>query len=145
MDFGTAKGAVRPIPLKIVEVAADAPEQERANATYLRTLRVLTRNVGRRKALEVQRRGAELQAAGDAYEAAAYVVRELVLGIVRQPSTQGQPFEPFMVDDQEDAISLGSGVHLDVLVDQLDGQHLLELVAMTALDAQAPTAAQLGF
>lgn len=147
MQFGTRKGALRPVPLKIEEPAADADAEAKANAAYLAKLRVMVRNVGRHKALEVQRQGQALQEAGDAHGAAAYVVRELVGGIMH--FLGGPPLTRYVVvgdpDVLSDTVDLGPGVDPDVLVEELDGQYLLELVAMTALGAQAPTAAQLGF
>jgi hypothetical protein len=146
MEFGIRRGALRPIPLKVEEPAPDADAEAKANAAYLKRLRVCVRNGGRQKALEVQRQGAALSDAGDTFGAAAYVVRELVGGMMVDNGTLVPHVVVGDLNVVSDAVlSLGPGVDPDVLVAELDGQHLLELVAMTALGAQTPSAAQLGF
>lgn len=145
MVYGIKKGALRRVPFNApmpVRVEGQSDEDYArlcAPVVALNKVNVVVRNRGRTKAIEIQAKAKELEKAGEGgvRASAEMLIRETVVGL-----------EPYIVvdpDHPDQNVDLAPGIDVEQLIEELDGQHLLEGVALVGLTGQAPSPSQSNF
>jgi len=117
---------------------AAAYERELARYRLLEPVQVVVTNRGRKAAIKIQAKAAEIEKTEGYAAASEYIVRETVLGVLGYVVGVD-------ADAHDDLLELAPGIDVELLLEELDGQHLLELVATAGLTGQAPGQSQISF